>query len=68
MITGTLENYQRSELKKILEGMGAKVSGSISKNTDLLIAGEKAGSKLKKAQELGVETWDEAKLLASLGE
>jgi DNA ligase (NAD+) len=67
VITGSLENYQRSELKKILEGMGAKVSGSVSKNTDLLIAGEKAGSKLKKAQELGVETWDETKLLASLG-
>lgn len=66
VITGTLENYQRNDLKKTLEALGAKVSGSISKNTDLLIAGEKAGSKLKKAQDLGVEVWDEAKLLENL--
>ncbi|MBX2852082.1 MAG: NAD-dependent DNA ligase LigA [Phycisphaeraceae bacterium] len=66
VITGTLENYQRNDLKKILEGLGAKISGSISKNTDLLIAGEKAGSKLTKAQGLGVQVWDEAKLLATL--
>lgn len=62
VITGTLEKYQRNELKAILENLGAKVSGSISKNTDLLIAGEKAGSKLKKAQDLGVDVWDEATL------
>jgi len=62
VITGTLENYGRNDLKKILEDQGAKVSGSISKNTDLLIAGEKAGSKLEKAQKLNVEVWDEAKL------
>ena len=67
VLTGTLENYQRNDLKKILEGLGAKVSGSVSKNTDLLIAGEKAGSKLKKAQDLGVETWDESRLLSVLG-
>ena len=66
VITGTLEKYQRNDLKKILEGLGAKVSGSISKNTDLLIAGEKAGSKLKKAQDLGVEVWDEPTLLENL--
>lgn len=66
VITGTLEKYQRNELKAILENLGAKVSGSISKNTDLLIAGEKAGSKLKKAQDLSVETWNETKLLESL--
>lgn len=66
VITGTLEHHGRSELKAILENLGAKVSGSISKNTDLLIAGEKAGSKLKKAQDLGVEIWDETKLLESL--
>lgn len=66
VITGTLEHYGRNDLKKLLESLGAKVSGSISKNTDLLIAGEKAGSKLSKAQELQVETWDEAALLKAL--
>ena len=68
VITGTLENFGRSELKAVLETQGAKVSGSISKNTDLLIAGEKAGSKLKKAQDLGVEVWDEPKLLDTLNQ
>lgn len=67
VITGTLEHYQRNNLKNILEDLGAKVSGSISKNTDLLIAGEKAGSKLTKAKSLGVEVWDENKLLEHLG-
>ncbi len=46
--------------------MGARVSGSVSKNTDLVIAGREAGSKLAKAKELGVEVWDEARLLAAL--
>ena len=63
VLTGTLEHYKRNDLKNLLEDLGAKVSGSISKNTDLLIAGEKAGSKLAKAQALEVEVWDEAKLL-----
>lgn len=66
VITGTLENYPRNDLKKTLEGLGAKVSGSISKNTDLLIAGEKAGSKLKKAEDHGVEVWDEQTLIDAL--
>ncbi|XAM00416.1 NAD-dependent DNA ligase LigA [Phycisphaeraceae bacterium D3-23] len=66
VLTGTLEHYKRNDLKQILEDLGAKVSGSISKNTDLLIAGENAGSKLTKAQGLGVEVWDEAKLLDSI--
>lgn len=66
VITGTLEHYERNKLKAILEGLGAKVSGSISKNTHLLIAGEKAGSKLTKAQGLGVEVWDEVKLSENL--
>ncbi|MFI4862396.1 MAG: NAD-dependent DNA ligase LigA [Phycisphaerales bacterium JB063] len=67
VLTGTLEHYPRNDLKNILEDLGAKVSGSISKKTDLLIAGEKAGSKLTKAEALGVEVWDEATLLESLG-
>ncbi len=66
VITGTLEHFTRDELKDLLESMGAKVSGSVSKNTDLLIAGEKAGSKLAKARELGVETWDEDRLRGAL--
>lgn len=66
VITGTFEAYERSDLKAILTRLGAKVTGSVSKNTDLLLAGEKAGSKLNKAQQLGVEVWDEAKVTAAL--
>ncbi len=66
VLTGTLENYEREALKEILEGLGAKVSGSVSSRTDLVIAGESAGSKLSKARELGVEVWDEKMLLAGL--
>ena len=54
----------RSEAKQKLTDMGAKVTGSVSKNTDLLVAGEKAGSKLAKAEQLGVQVVDEAWLLA----
>jgi DNA ligase (NAD+) len=61
VLTGSLEHYTRPELTDILEKYGAKCSGSVSKNTDILIAGEKAGSKLAKAQSLGVEVWDETK-------
>ncbi len=67
VITGSFEAFDRKELTARLEGLGAKVSGSVSKKTDLVIAGEKAGSKLTKAQELGVDVWDEAKLAAALG-
>ncbi|MCC5787290.1 MAG: NAD-dependent DNA ligase LigA [Phycisphaerales bacterium] len=66
VLTGTLENYERQELTEILESIGAKVTGSVSKNTDLLIAGEKAGSKLDKAKKLGIEIWDEKTLLQHL--
>ncbi len=59
VLTGTLTQMGRAEAKAHLQTLGAKVSGSISANTDLLIAGEKAGSKLTKAQDLGIETWDE---------
>lgn len=66
VLTGTLDNYDRSGLTEILESLGARVSGSVSKNTDLLIAGAKAGSKRTKAESLGVEIWDEAALLEAL--
>ncbi|MEM6458687.1 MAG: NAD-dependent DNA ligase LigA [Planctomycetota bacterium] len=66
VLTGTLERFTRPDLKARLEALGAKVTGSVSKNTDLVIAGESAGSKLTKAESLGVEVWDETKLLAHL--
>jgi DNA ligase (NAD+) len=66
VLTGSLESFGRRELTERLEAMGAKVSGSVSTKTDLVIAGEKAGSKLKKAQDLGIETWDEAMLVEAL--
>ena len=68
VLTGTLEHFQRNELKERLEAMGVKITGSVSKNTDVVIAGESAGSKLDKARELGVEVWDEERLLGALGE
>jgi DNA ligase (NAD+) len=66
VITGTLENYERTALSELLESLGAKVSGSVSRNTSVVIVGREAGSKLDKAKELGVETWDEARLLKEL--
>lgn len=59
VVTGTLNNYSRGEIKAKLELLGAKVSGSVSKKTDYVIAGEEAGSKLNKAIELGVKVLNE---------
>jgi len=67
VLTGTLESFTRPALTERLEGLGAKVTGSVSKNTDLVIAGASAGSKLEKARKLGVEVRDEAWLLKRLG-
>ena len=66
VITGTLENWERKELTQELEQRGAKVTGSVSRKTDIVIAGDKAGSKLKKAKDLGVDVWSEEQLTASL--
>lgn len=66
VITGTLSTMGRSDAKSALQALGAKVAGSVSKNTDFLVAGEKAGSKLTKAQDLGVDVWDEEALVAFL--
>ena len=64
VLTGSLAAMSRDEAGEKLEALGAKVAGSVSKKTHLVVAGEAAGSKLAKAQELGIEVWDEAQLLA----
>ena len=68
VITGTLPNMDRKEAAALVEKQGGKVSGSVSKKTAYLLAGEHAGSKLTKAQELGIEILDEAQFLAMLEE
>ncbi len=67
VITGTLPTLSRDQAKDLLEGAGAKVAGSVSKKTDYVVAGTEAGSKLAKAQELGVAVLDEAAMLALIG-
>ena len=66
VVTGTLSQMSRNDVKALLQQAGAKVAGSVSAKTDFLVAGEKAGSKLAKAQELDVEVWDEERLMAFL--
>ena len=67
VLTGTLPNLKREEAAAKIEAAGGKVSGSVSKKTDYVVAGEEAGSKLDKAQKLGVKIIDEAGLLRLLG-
>lgn len=66
VLTGKLEQLSRNEAKDQLLAQGAKVSGSVSKKTDLVIAGEDAGSKLDKATELGIEVWSEQQMMDAL--
>ena len=68
VLTGTLPNLKRDEAKAKIEACGGKVSGSVSKKTDFVVAGEDAGSKLTKAQELGIPILTEAELLAKIEE
>lgn len=67
VLTGTLPTLKRDEAKKLIEDRGGKVSGSVSKKTSVVLAGEEAGSKLDKARELGIEIIDEAEFLKRLG-
>lgn len=62
VITGSFTNFSRDELKKIITDNGGKILSAISRNCNVLLAGEKTGSKLKKAEELGIEIWDEKKI------
>ena len=68
VLTGSMEKFKRSDAEKELLTLGAKVASSVSKNTDYVIYGAEAGSKLKKAQELGVKTLSEAEFLDLIGE
>lgn len=68
VLTGKLYELTRSEAKKQIEALGGKVTGSVSKNTDLVVAGEAAGSKLDKAEELNIPVWNEQQLIEALGE
>lgn len=67
VLTGSFSQMKRNDIQALLESMGAKVSSSVSKNTDVVIAGEKAGSKLAKAADLNIAVWDEDRLWHELG-
>ncbi|QIL46253.1 NAD-dependent DNA ligase LigA [Vagococcus coleopterorum] len=66
VLTGTLEQYKRTEAKNKIEALGGKVTGSVSKKTDIVVAGLEAGSKLEKAQELGITVWNEEEMIAAI--
>ena len=68
VVTGTLAHFSRGEIKKKIEALGGKTSESVSKSTAFVVAGEEAGSKLAKAEKLGVAVLDEAAFLRRIGE
>lgn len=68
VVTGTLQNYGREEIEELIAQHGGRAAGSVSKSTDYVVAGEKAGSKLEKAQKLGIPALSEAEFEALLGE
>ena len=68
VITGTIDNYKRDDIKELIEINGGTVTGSVSKNTDILICGQKAGSKLTKARDLGIEVYENNKLYLFLNQ
>jgi DNA ligase (NAD+) len=67
VVTGTLEKFEREEIERLIERLGGKASGSVSKKTSFLVAGEKAGSKLDKAKDLGVPVLTEEEFIAKVG-
>lgn len=68
VLTGKLTHYTREEAKEKIENLGGKVTGSVSKKTDIVVAGEDAGSKLTKAQDLGVSVWNEQEMVQAIEE
>lgn len=68
VLTGKLIRFTREEAKETIENLGGKVTGSVSKKTDIVVAGEDAGSKLTKAQELGIDVWSEEKMAEALAD
>lgn len=68
VLTGSLAAMTRDQAKARLEALGANVTGSVSRKTSFVVAGESAGSKLTKANDLGIDVWDEARLVAYLDE
>lgn len=68
VLTGKLEELTRGEAKGMIENAGGKVTGSVSGNTDVVVAGADAGSKLEKAQSLGVTVWNENEFIEKLGQ
>ncbi len=63
-----MTRFTREEAKETIENLGGKVTGSVSKKTDIVVAGEDAGSKLTKAQELGIDVWSEEKMAEALAD